>query len=117
MYVRFRVQDSNNYWSIRITNIGTLVLEEVVAGVISQRINVVAIVSSGHRIVVVAEGSTIRVYSNNDLRGTYASASNFSTAAAGELNSLGTGGAVSDIVAWPRTISGAAALLLDEAVA
>ena len=33
---------------------------------------------------------------------------NFATETDGELETEGTGGAVTDIIAWPRTLSGAA---------
>lgn len=115
--VNFRRQDASNYWQVNVIAGGTLTLWEVVAGVFTSRGSVGAgTVTDGHRIVVVADGSTIRVYSNNVLRFTYSSASNFATATSGILNALGTGGAVSDIISWPRTLSGATATLLDDAV-
>lgn len=103
--VRFRVQDSANYWLITINASGNIALNEVVAGVSTQRAAVGAVVASGHRIVVIFDGTTIRGYSNNVLRWTYSSASNFQSATSGEVNTLGTGGAVSDVVAYPRDVS------------
>jgi ribosomal protein S4E len=113
----FRQQDSSNKWQINISSGGTIDLYEIVATVATLRGNSASVVSNGHRIVVVCDGSTIRVYSNNVLRITYSSASSFATSTAGVLLSLGTGGAVSDIVSWPRTLTGAAASYLDGAVA
>ena len=38
------------------------------------------------------------------------------TETAGELDALGTGGVVSDLISWPRTLSGAAKAALDAVV-
>lgn len=113
----FRRQDASNYWTISVDSVGTISLTETVAGVPTVRGTAVTVVANGHRVVVMADGSTIRIYSNHVLRFTYSSASNFATSTAGVLSSLGTGGAVSDIVSWPRVLTGAAAALLDAAAA
>ncbi len=115
--VVFRRQDATNYWYVYVTSDGSLGLYEGVAGVETQRAVNSAGVSNGHRIVIVADGTTIRVYSNNVLRFTYSSASNFATATSGKLSTIGTGGAVSDVISWPRELSGAAANALDAAIA
>lgn len=115
-YIDYRKQDDNNCWRIRWNSSGTLALIERVAGVDTERGSATSVLSNGHRIVVIADGTTIRVYSNNVLRITYASATNFATETDGELEALGTGGAVSDIVAWPRTLTGQAKTLLDAAI-
>jgi hypothetical protein len=62
--------------------------------------------------VVIADGTTIRVYANNVLKITYTSATNFQTATQGRVY-LGTGGAVSDIVTYPRYLSGEALTVLN----
>lgn len=105
----FRYQDTDNYWVCRVNAPGALVLISIIDGSQGVPIFVDAIVSSGHRVVIVAEGSTIKLYSNNVLRGTYSSATDAATATAGELDSLGTDGAVSDLIAWPRTLGATAA--------
>lgn len=115
-YIDYRKQDDNNCWRIRWNSSGTLALIERVAGVDTERGSATSVLSNGHRVVVIADGTTIRVYSNNVLRITYASATNFATETDGELEALGTGGAVSDIVAWPRTLTGQAKTLLDAAI-
>lgn len=115
--VWFRQQDATNYWEAQITASGELSLYEVVAASYTQRAAAAGVVTNGHRCVIICDGTTIRGYSNNVLRWTYSSASNFATETDGRLNALGTGGAVSDIVSWPRTISGVAATYLDAAVA
>lgn len=114
---RFRVQDSTNFWFAYIDSTGALSLYERVAGVDTLRASAAGVVSNGHRIVVVADGTTIRGYSNNVLRWTYSSASNFATETDGLLSALGTGGAVSEIISWPRALTGATAAILDAGVA
>lgn len=115
--VLFRVQDASNYWICRTNSSGDISLQEVVAGSATQRSNTAGVVANGHRIVIIADGTTIKVYSNNTLRITYASATNFATATAGEVDALGTGGVVSDLKTWPRTLSGEAAAILNKASA
>jgi hypothetical protein len=100
----FRRQDVSNKWIARVSTTGALSLIEVVAGVETSRASAAGVISNGHRVVVVADGTTIAGYSNNASRWSYASASNFAAQGSGLLGSLGTGGAVSDIVAWPRTV-------------
>jgi hypothetical protein len=108
----FRIQDATNYWRIRINDVGTILLQEVVGGGITSRGSAASVVSSGDRILIVAEGETISVYTNNVLRITYALAANFKTETDGELDDIGTS-VVSDLVSWPRTLSGAAKAALD----
>lgn len=104
--VFFRQQDASNYWQAEVNSAGDFLLKEVVAGTPTTRGTAAAVVTSGHRCVVIAEGTTIRGFSNNTLRWTYSSATNFQTATAGQLNAVGTGGVVSDIIAWPRNVAG-----------
>jgi hypothetical protein len=104
--LRFRRLDATNYWQIQIDSTGAYSLYEVVAGTPTIRGTAAGVVTSGHRCVVVADGQSIKGYSNNVQRWTYASAANFVTATAGELVSMGTTGAVSDLISWPRILSG-----------
>jgi hypothetical protein len=106
--LRFRVQDATNYWQVTVDSTGALDLDEVVAGVVTQRGTAAGVIANGDRIVITAVGQTIKVYEANTLRITYATAANFATETDGELETEGTGGAVTDIVSWPRTLSGAA---------
>lgn len=110
----FRRQDATNYWQVVIASDGSLVLNEVVGGGATSRgTGAAASIANGQRMVIRCYGQTIRVYANNVLKITYALATNFATATAGVLSSLGTGGAVSSIVSWPYTISGAALQVLN----
>lgn len=112
--LRFRVQDATNYWQVTVDSTGALDLDEVVAGVVTQRGTAAGVVANGDRIVIVADGTTIRVYEANTIRITYAAAANFQTETDGELETEGTGGAVTDIVSWPRTLSSAALTELEK---
>jgi hypothetical protein len=103
--VRFRKQDATNYWECEVNAAGDIRLNEVVAGANTNRAVTTAVVLAGHRVVVIVDAGVIRGYSNNVLRWTYSSAVNFQAATAGELNALGTGGVVSDLIGWPRAVT------------
>lgn len=110
----FRYQDDNNTWVAEVAADGTFELWEVVGGVWASRgATAAGVVTNGTRVVILADGTTIVGYSGNTERWSYSSASNFQSETSGELDTLGTGGAVSDIVSWPRTISGAALTYLE----
>jgi hypothetical protein len=91
----FRKQDATNYWRVAVGSTGNFTLLEVVAGAGTTRGTANGVMSSGHRVVIIATGSVITGYSNGVLRWTYSSASNFATATTGEISSLGTGGSIS----------------------
>jgi hypothetical protein len=106
---RFRAQDATNYWDVRTLANGGFELREYAGGVPTVRGSASAgTVLNGHRCVLVFDGATIKGYSNNILRWTYSSATTSQTATNGRLQQLGSGAVVSDIVSWPRTISGTA---------
>lgn len=113
--VFIRQQDASNYWQVTVDSAGNLDLDEVVAGVPTQRGTAAGVIANGDRIVVIADGTTFRVYEANTLRITYAAAVNFATETDGKLNDEGTAGSVSDIVAYPRVFSGAALTILEAA--
>jgi len=112
IYVRFRIQDATHYWYIAISSTGGLSLWEYNAGAIN-RINVAAGLSGGEVITVIADDTTIMVYYGSTQAGSYNSAANFKTETDGVLFGLGTGGAIADLVTYPRTMSGAAKTALD----
>jgi hypothetical protein len=112
--VRFRRQDDLNYWVAQVRSDGDLRLWEIVAGAGTQRgIAGAGTVSAGTRVAAIADGSVIRAYSNNALRFTYSSASNFQNASAGLLSTLGVGGSISNLATHPLYPSGAALAALD----
>lgn len=115
--VHFRRQGASDYWAVRVNSEASLQLVEVNGGAVSTRANAAGVVSAGHRIVVIFDGTTIRGYSNNTLRWTYSSAIAYATATAGRVNLATSDGVVSDLITWPRTISGAALAALNAASA
>ena len=117
MQVYFRKVDSNNFWEIYLTSAGNFYLFETAAGTRTGSRAALGVVSSGDRIVIVCDNTTIEGYSKDVLRWTYASATNAATATAGVVQALGTGGTISDLRTWPRTLSGTAADILNKASA
>ena len=111
--VRFRIQDATNYWQVTVDDAGTLDLDEVVAGVVTQRGTSAATITNGETVRVSAIGTTITVRDGYTSKIAYAAAVNFQTETDGELEAEGTGGAVSDIKLWPWIISGAAVAELE----
>ena len=99
----FRKQDDNNLWRVTVDSTGALDLDEVVAGVPTQRGTAAAVITAGETVTVIAVDETISVFDSTNRRINYTSAANFKTETAGELQTEGTGGAVDDIVTWPRT--------------
>lgn len=110
MQIAFRMQDANNYWRVDINADGSLALQEVIAGTPTSRGTAAAgTVVNGHRLVVAADGGGYSVYTNDVRRFTHNSATgNFVTATGGKILALGTGGALTDLRAWPRNLSGPA---------
>jgi ethanolamine utilization microcompartment shell protein EutL len=106
--VRFRIQDATNYWQLTVNGDGDLELNEIVSGASTTRGSDAGNVAAGDRVVIISDDETIRIYEDNNLRITYSSAANFKTETAGEFEAIAAGGAVSDIVTWPRTLSGSA---------
>lgn len=106
--LRFRVQDTSNYWQVTVDNTGALDLDEVVAGTPTNRATAAAVVTNGELITIKATSSSIKVWEANNNRANYGSATNFATETDGELETEGTGGSVSNIISWPYTLSGAA---------
>ncbi len=111
--VRFREQDGSNYWRLYTDGTDRLLLTEHVAGVETVRANVSdGSVVNGARVVLVLTGTTIRAYVNGALKITYSSAANFQGATGGRVSQVSSG-TLSDLVAWPRTVSGPALAQLD----
>lgn len=115
MSFSFRQASDTNRWFAYIVNNGDFYLFETVDGVSTPRAFAAGAIASGDRVVIVAEGSTIRGYSKNVLRWTYASATSHAAATTGKFLSVGNGGVFSDLKTWPRTLSGTAASILNKA--
>lgn len=95
----FRIQDATNRWLVSVDSAGDLDLDEVVAGVPTQRGTAAGVIVDADRVAVRAIGAEIAVF-DSVLRITYSSATNFQAETDGELDTEGTGGAVADIVSW-----------------
>jgi len=107
--IEFRRTDSNNCWKLQVTSASTFSLVEVVAGTPTTRASITSN-ANGDRLLCVMEGAKTRLMrfragaSTNS--SVYASVSTFTTQTSGVISSLGTGGAISDLVTWPRVLSG-----------
>lgn len=114
--IRFRVQDSSNYWSLTVSSAGAYSLNETVASVTNQRATI-ASNQANDRLLCVIDGANARLMRMRSSAGTqssiYASVSTFTTQTTGSIQSLGTGGGVSDLITYPRTLSGAALSALE----
>lgn len=104
--IAFRKQDATHEWILRIVNTGVMALVEDNAGE-TNRAATGAVLVGNERLTIIASGSTIRGYYNTTLAWVYASATNFSTQTGGNINSLGTGGRVSNLIAWPLNLASA----------
>lgn len=102
--IRFRMQDTSNYWQLTIDSSRNVDLDEVVSGTPTQRHTYASTTETAFTIhlsataIEVAAGTGI----TQPFRVSYYSASKFKTETDGELETLGTGGAISDIVSWPK---------------
>lgn len=112
--VRFRIQDATNYWAFRWNSDGGGRIFEVVDDVATQRggIPTDSLANGGH-VLIRCSGTSIRMYYVNKIQADYSSATNFQTETDGKVGSLGTGGALSDIVSWPKTLGAAAQAVID----
>jgi hypothetical protein len=116
--IQFRKQDATNYWQVTIDSSGAFDLDEVVSGTPTQRATSAGVIANGDRIVIRAIGTAIRVFEGAEgetSRLSYTSATNFATATAGSLLTLGTSGVISNIASYPRTISGTALSVINAA--
>jgi len=111
--IDFRVQDDDNKWQIAINSTGDIALNEVVSGSVTAQGTAAAKITNGERVVVTADGPVICVYDSTARLISYDSATNFQTSTSGTLKSLGTGGAITGIVTWPRVLSGNALRLFN----
>jgi hypothetical protein len=106
-----RRTDDDNRWIIRGSQGGsTIKLIERVAGVETERASAAQTWTNGtsYRIVAILDGNTIRTYVANVAKSTYSSASFNNTATGVKVSHAGT-----DLVCWPRTLSGAALAALE----
>lgn len=100
----FRWEDDNNCWLLWWSTTG-VTLYEYVASVATGRGS--ATIAAGVRVKVLCSGTTIKVYADDVLKITYASATNFQTATAGKrgynnwISPYDEGGTISDFISRP----------------
>lgn len=96
--------DDNNCFRIRAASDNTLYLADRVGGVQTVRASSASAFTVGvaARVVCVAEGNVYKVYVNNVLKFTYTDTSNLYNTQTGVKI---TGGAVDEIICWPRTLT------------
>jgi hypothetical protein len=102
--LKIRRADSSNYWMAMVLPGGDFTLLEVISDGPVTRGTAAAAVTNGSRIVVTFDGSIIRGYVNNVLKLSYTFGSWQNTTSGSEVYTNGTGGVVSNVVAWPRDI-------------
>jgi hypothetical protein len=112
--IRFRVVDANNYLQATVSSTGALTINEVLAGTPTQLFTSAAAVAANNRVSITADGSAIRAYVGVVTKGSGTS-TNFLDASSGLISALGTSGAVSDLISWPRYAPQQVATLLNMA--
>lgn len=109
--IDIRRQDANNKWQLQVTSAGAFNLIEVVAGSPATQATVASNLA-GDRLMCVMDGSQARLLrwrsGATAQSGIYSSVATFTTQTQGEIISLGTGGAISDLETYPCIIPAAA---------
>lgn len=104
----FRIQDANNYWQIEITSAGAFELDEVVSGVVTNRLS--STITTGQVLRLRAYTTAIRIFKNETSGGAHLTATNFQNALGLEIKSLGTGGALANLTVYNADASAASTL-------
>lgn len=112
--VQFRLLNASNTWSLQITSAGALTLYEIVAGVSTSRGT--GTVTAGARVTIMFYDVYIRVVIGQISAVVYDTATNFADNVSGVVQSLGTGGVLSDMNIWPVVLPAHASGALDAAV-
>lgn len=105
-----RRQDANNYVQILIGSTGNLAVNEVIAGTPNTRLSLASNLVNDY-IMLSLNGLRTSLYRDRSTGHTGPSAYNlmgFGSATSGKIDSLGTGGGISDLVTWPFQLSGSA---------
>lgn len=101
-FITFRQVDSSNCWALGTTTGGTLFLQQrTSSGNTNVYTSAGGTLADGNRVVVIADGSTIRIFNNNTLLTTYQNAINFQNATSGV--NLG-GWSISNLATYPRYV-------------
>ncbi|RKX66638.1 MAG: hypothetical protein DRP42_02655, partial [Tenericutes bacterium] len=102
IFISLRYQDASNYWWIWIDLAGNFRLYEEVGGS-TLRADTGGL-SGGEHIRLTANGSKISAWYDDTLAWEYESATNFATETNGEVDSLGTGGVISNLKTFPMLL-------------
>lgn len=109
--------DGRPEWWLLVSFFGGLLLYERHDVGSTQRANSgIGAVVNGDRVVVVPSATTITGYSAGVQRWSYADATAYATATSGRVVSVTFDAIISDLITWPRTLSGSAASALEAAV-
>jgi len=106
--IRFRIQDSSNYWRFTHLSTGSAYLHEVVAGTPTQRVSMTAVLAN-QRVQILCNDEKISIWAGTygtTLKSTYAFASNFKTDTGAHLVTLGVDQVLENFYVWPVTLSG-----------
>lgn len=95
--IRFREQDSSNYWENWISSAGASSLRETVAGSPTQRATATGAFSGGEVAKLRCEDESIWGWANASRSFAYSSAANFKTATSGKIEQVGLTGALSNL--------------------
>jgi len=98
------MQDSNNLWFLRLATFNQLNLYEKIAGADNLRSTSGTALGAGDRIVIIATGTTIKVYQNTTLGFSYNSATNFQTQTSGKILQLNAADRMSNTITWPLNL-------------
>lgn len=103
LQIFFRIQDANNYWRFLVNSSGATQLHEIVAGTPTLRDGQASGLTGGELLQYRFVDEDITVFADTALILNYASAANFKTETSGEVEQLGTGGVINDLITYPYT--------------
>lgn len=114
---RWRIVDASNYMQLLISSGGVATINQVVAGSPTTLATTGAVIANGDRVFMPIYGSTVMLVEGavsvapHTRRVNITTATNFQTATGGQLVSLGTGGAISNVIIWPYKVNSVTAPL------
>lgn len=115
--IRFRIQDTENYWLFQVTVGGRAQLIRFVSNASSGELMALTGVIAGDVITIIADGTDITYVKKSGSTYTsisYASATQFQDKTKTRTQLIGTGGSLQDWVCYPRYIIGAGKNMLDQ---
>lgn len=97
--ISFRHETFNNYWTLDMSSTGVFTLYEYISN--SPNSRGTSVITDDDRVRVTAVDELIKIYINNILVITRATASTSKNGTTGLIESLGTGGIISDLATFP----------------